>query len=116
MESPLEIICLSSDVPISRYNNFLYDIPYVIFVFDSTRLSIDYLERVRLMLKHIFQCNSSSEKLLILLNKTDVITVVNANVLEKYLRLNTLDMEYLIIPSSAKSGYGISEGMNWLLR
>lgn len=115
MELPLDTICLSNDVPVATYSNFLYDVPYVIFVFDCTVLSVEYISRVDNIFGELFQEHHLCDKLLILLNKTDVVSVSNVNSLERCLKLETLGVEYLIMPTCGNTGYGVSEGINWLL-
>lgn len=121
MDTELEIISLSNDIAISNYHNFLYDINSIIFVMDSTKLSVEYLEQVKNILTGLQLDQSNSQesgkriKLLLLLNKSDVVCVENVSAIERYLELAKLNVRYLILPTSGTSGYGVSEGINWLL-
>ncbi|CEP23724.1 hypothetical protein BN1211_4370 [Cyberlindnera jadinii] len=45
MDTELEIISLSNDIAISNYHNFLYGVNSIIFVMDSAKLSVEYLDR-----------------------------------------------------------------------
>lgn len=121
MDTELEIISLSNDIAISNYHNFLYGVNSIIFVMDSAKLSVEYLDRVKSILTSLQLDQEVSPeagkkmKLLLLLNKSDLVCVENVSAIERYLELSALNVRYLILPTSGASGYGVSEGINWLL-
>ncbi|ODV71984.1 uncharacterized protein CYBJADRAFT_169004, partial [Cyberlindnera jadinii NRRL Y-1542] len=53
MDTELEIISLSNDIAISNYHNFLYGVNSIIFVMDSAKLSVEYLDRVKSILTNL---------------------------------------------------------------
>lgn len=88
----------------------------MIFVLDTTQFGLAYLERCHEILSHLLGTpGSCCEKLLVLLNKQDLIGLEQLRVIEKRLKLNEMQVEWLVMPTSAKNGYGISEAVNWLL-
>lgn len=112
---PLDIIALSNSTPITTYKNFLYDTKFLIIIADSTKIThLKYLDHLKALIKTLVI--KDCEKLLILLNKHDLLKIETTRVIEKRLDLYTLPCEWLIVPCSAMGqGYGISEGVNWLL-
>lgn len=111
---PLDIIALSNSTPISTYKNFLFETRYLVIVIDSTKVTqLKYLEHLKLLIKSLA---TECEKLLLFLNKHDLLNIETTRVLEKRLALYSLKPKWLIVPCSAVGkGYGISEGVNWLL-
>lgn len=112
---PLDIIALSNSTPITTYKNFLFDTKYLIIVIDSTKVTnLKYLNHIKSLIENLV--TKECEKLLILLNKHDLLQIETTRVLEKRLKLYSLTCEWLIVPCCAiGQGYGISEGVNWLL-
>jgi signal recognition particle receptor subunit beta len=108
----MELLCLTN-TPRSLYKNFLYSFDRIILVMDSTKITdVHYLQEINSLLEDI----SNSTKLLIFVNKQDVVRYTNlSKLLMKYLHLESV-AQYLIIPIVAKeSNHGISEGISWLI-
>ncbi|KAH3683362.1 hypothetical protein WICPIJ_005685 [Wickerhamomyces pijperi] len=121
------------NIPLSHYRSMLYleeHCEFLVFVFDCSILSVDYLYRVNILLNGLIEeyrsiralkndrADQKNElKLLIYMNKLDLTEYnVTSELIERTLTLRKYsDINSLILPCDAAQNRGISEGVNWLL-
>jgi len=126
---PLNLIALSNSIPITTYKNFLFDTKSIIIIIDSTKIfnnnnnnNINYLNFNKFLINYLININC--EKLLIFINKIDLLkynfNFSTTRFIENILNLKKINeihsnLNWLILPCCGLKGYGIEEGMNWLL-
>lgn len=85
----------------------------IVFVVDSS--DRDRMQSARDELHRMMNEEELKEaRLLLLANKQDLKTALGVEEVTRLLRLNQLDQEWFIQPSSATTGEGLQEGLEWL--
>jgi small GTP-binding protein len=96
----------------SFWRNYLDNSEILIFVLDGTER--ERFAEAKKELWGILEICDKNLPLLVLNNKADIVEHVSNQILEEELSLTHLNQPWQIIATSAKSGVGIDETLNWI--